>query len=98
MGERQRDLSDSSGMAKTMTSDVIRKDEVLCGSGDSITLLLNPHFAVEWINSYQSFQHKNDIMMMFVRMINLCIYYLLSIPGMMMYVRMLNDHFGYKKM
>lgn len=74
--ERERDLSDSSGMAKTMTSDVIRKDEVLCGSGDSITLLLDPHFAVEWIKLYQSLQvqHKNDSIIMFLfRIINVFI-------------------------
>lgn len=34
-------------MAKTVTSDVICKDEVLCGSGDYITFLLDPHSGVD---------------------------------------------------
>jgi hypothetical protein len=39
-------LCDSSGMTKTMTSNVISKNEMFSWSWNSITFLFDPHFDV----------------------------------------------------
>lgn len=44
-------LGDSSCMSKTMTSNVISKNEVFSGSWDTIILLLDPHFEMFGSNS-----------------------------------------------
>ena len=41
---RKQDLSNSSGMAETMASDIVSEDQMLSGSRNSITFLLDPHF------------------------------------------------------
>lgn len=54
-GQKLRNyLGDSSCMSKTMTSNVIGKNEMFSGSWDSITFLLDSHCEVFGSNSIQS--------------------------------------------
>jgi hypothetical protein len=65
--EWEIDLGDSSGVAKSMSSDVVSEDEVLPRSGNAVTFWFNPHCAGDQVLSLW----ENDVSQLGKR--NLCL-------------------------